>query len=426
MHGDGSSVASSEDHNQLPSVESCSDFLQTKPPIRWCRTFIDIDDGEPLVFLKRASSEPDLNSECSSQNSHVFGSDRAYVENLSNKMSSLWGTKGCQIGLCGGSATPSEDSLDMHTADRGRRCGHYATNADICRETRFFPAEVHQTFHSGVPTDTQESKVHLSLESAEEASDVCIHCHMLHGRLALHTDVTVAAPLAAVPPMREQGQTRGALANGMVADLLLRAKAGRQDAQHGTIHTPLLINRGSKGHPELCTRPCLYYTAGKCSNGIACEFCHLPHAKRPSHLDKNNRSMLQKMPFDAVITLVLPLVREKMQALKVSPATSRILDAWEELFHEHSDCPDSGHSAAICQHKASEVLDSDHKAQCGSPSQSLKRQQRNERRLVAALKSMSLGLLLDSVSSCVLPESPQTLQAIHNLLHHLLKTNVAH
>lgn len=138
MHGDGSSVASSEDHNQLPSVESCSDFLQTKPPIRWCRTFIDIDDGEPLVFLKRASSEPDLNSECSSQNSHVFGSDRAYVENLSNKMSSLWGTKGCQIGLCGGSATPSEDSLDMHTADRGRRCGHYATNADICRETRFF------------------------------------------------------------------------------------------------------------------------------------------------------------------------------------------------------------------------------------------------------------------------------------------------
>ena len=47
-------------------------------------------------------------------------------------------------------------------------------------------------------------------------------------------------------------------------------------------------------HPELCMRPCLYFNAGSCANGITCQFCHLPHRKRRSELPKP-RILVQRL-----------------------------------------------------------------------------------------------------------------------------------
>ncbi|CAE7041973.1 ANKRD50 [Symbiodinium sp. CCMP2592] len=41
---------------------------------------------------------------------------------------------------------------------------------------------------------------------------------------------------------------------------------------------------GSRGHPHLCKRPCLFLVRGRCSNGAQCNCCHMPHARRPAML----------------------------------------------------------------------------------------------------------------------------------------------
>lgn len=70
-------------------------------------------------------------------------------------------------------------------------------------------------------------------------------------------------------------------------------------------------NEGSVGHPFLCSRPCLFVTSGSCASGNDCAFCHRSHPKRPLHLDKRNREMLDRMPDDARTALLLSLLQEK-------------------------------------------------------------------------------------------------------------------
>mmetsp|Transcript_39129 Transcript_39129/g.93512 ORF Transcript_39129/g.93512 Transcript_39129/m.93512 type:complete len:316 (+) Transcript_39129:67-1014(+) len=54
------------------------------------------------------------------------------------------------------------------------------------------------------------------------------------------------------------------------------------------------VTKGSRGHPEFCSRPCVYASKGACLNGSNCTFCHLPHTSTPK-LDKRQRCMLQQM-----------------------------------------------------------------------------------------------------------------------------------
>lgn len=92
-----------------------------------------------------------------------------------------------------------------------------------------------------------------------------------------------------------------------------------------------LTNPGSRGHPELCPRPCLYYSTGQCANGSLCEFCHLPHPKRPVHLDKRHREVLKRMPFSACAAVILPILRERSRALQLSPEIPHLLDELERV-----------------------------------------------------------------------------------------------
>jgi len=90
-------------------------------------------------------------------------------------------------------------------------------------------------------------------------------------------------------------------------------------------------NLGSLGHPELCPRPCLYFARGQCANGSSCDFCHLPHPKRPSHLDKRHREMLKRMPFAESVSVAMPVLREKARSLSLRTEVMELLNELEEV-----------------------------------------------------------------------------------------------
>jgi len=78
-------------------------------------------------------------------------------------------------------------------------------------------------------------------------------------------------------------------------------------------------NPGSVGHPELCTRPCLYYAAGSCDKSHECEFCHLFHSRRPARLDKRHRERLDRLSPAERIAVMLPILAQKAESSGLSP-----------------------------------------------------------------------------------------------------------
>ena len=56
------------------------------------------------------------------------------------------------------------------------------------------------------------------------------------------------------------------------------------------------LNQGSRGHPELCKRPCVHMAKkGPCPGGSGCGYCHLPHrpARRPL---EEERALMRRLP----------------------------------------------------------------------------------------------------------------------------------
>lgn len=72
---------------------------------------------------------------------------------------------------------------------------------------------------------------------------------------------------------------------------------------------------GSIWHPELCSRPCIYFASGSCIHGDACPFCHLPHEKRPPHLDKRNRKVLKAISGAELYRVIMPEIAKKVADL---------------------------------------------------------------------------------------------------------------
>lgn len=91
-------------------------------------------------------------------------------------------------------------------------------------------------------------------------------------------------------------------------------------------------NPGSRGHPDLCLRPCLYYSQGNCINGNECSFCHLPHPKRPVRFDKLHRESLKRMSFGQFVSIMLPVLKQKARDLDISPEVGGLLsELWAPL-----------------------------------------------------------------------------------------------
>lgn len=84
----------------------------------------------------------------------------------------------------------------------------------------------------------------------------------------------------------------------------------------------ILPSPGSAGHPELCSRPCLFFVlpGGQCENGSSCEFCHLSHHKiKTINLDKRHRDMMKQMDFSDCVLLALPILKDRVLKLRLSP-----------------------------------------------------------------------------------------------------------
>lgn len=77
---------------------------------------------------------------------------------------------------------------------------------------------------------------------------------------------------------------------------------------------PANMNAGSYFHPELCSRPCLYFSSGTCVNGQSCGFCHLPHSRRVTNLDKEHREALRNMTLPEWTELVLPIMSNRIDS----------------------------------------------------------------------------------------------------------------
>jgi len=165
----------------------------------------------------------------------------------------------------------------------------------------------------------------------------------------------------------------------------------------GVISSAQPGNPGSVGHPELCPRPCLYFVRGQCANGNNCDFCHLPHPKRPSHLDKRHREMLKRMPFAESVSVAMPVLREKARSLSLRNDVMELLDRLEEAANRS-------------------VLNSHHGA--ASSSRPPKRHGRS-RNLQGAMRGITLRSLLTALHRSDLPEDSPERTALADLLRSL-------
>jgi len=93
-----------------------------------------------------------------------------------------------------------------------------------------------------------------------------------------------------------------------------------------TASTSKRCNPGSRGHPELCSRPCSYFAVGNCGNQDTCEYCHIAHPKRPARFDRRHREMLCELSLSDWAGLVFPLLIERVCKIDSSGEGRRLLD----------------------------------------------------------------------------------------------------
>ncbi|CAJ1379453.1 unnamed protein product [Effrenium voratum] len=75
---------------------------------------------------------------------------------------------------------------------------------------------------------------------------------------------------------------------------------------------PQVVNEGSRGHPDICRRPCIRMARGNCEAGRACGFCHLPHTAPKIYLNKPLREYLGSLTDSERLAVLLPHFQERL------------------------------------------------------------------------------------------------------------------
>lgn len=73
-------------------------------------------------------------------------------------------------------------------------------------------------------------------------------------------------------------------------------------------------NYGSLGHPDLCARPCNFYSRGMCANANSCGYCHMQHSQ-PLKIHKRQLQLLASLGTDERLVLCLPIMRQRAEEL---------------------------------------------------------------------------------------------------------------
>ncbi|CAE7443992.1 unnamed protein product [Symbiodinium sp. CCMP2592] len=116
-----------------------------------------------------------------------------------------------------------------------------------------------------------------------------------------------------LPPIRASVANSETLVVDAWAHLHLRTLRQGRDA---TVFEPPAPNRGSVGHPTLCSRPCIYVAKqGQCQKGVACGFCHHDHHSGPNDPkpDKQQRRLMSTMPRAELLGLLAELLQDRAE-----------------------------------------------------------------------------------------------------------------
>jgi hypothetical protein len=136
---------------------------------------------------------------------------------------------------------------------------------------------------------------------------------------------------------------------------------------------------GSRGHPELCARPCIHFWKGDCASGKDCRFCHRPHLRRPPRFDKRRREELKRLSLGELKEMLLPILQKKARYLGLETEVADALDTVRNFPDDHQ-----------------------------ASSRQEKQTHQHRRRIQGILEAMTLStvlktvqkLLLDSTSTC--------------------------
>lgn len=140
------------------------------------------------------------------------------------------------------------------------------------------------------------------------------------------------------PPSRRQSSC-----SESSTDVMSTVSGGDQDFGRSISTISSIVSNpcslGSAGHPDLCRRPCMYFAAGKCSNGAACDYCHMNHDGRTMHLDKRQREFLSKIPNEKFLALILHYLEAKADENGFRSAAKELLQLLRGFAHLGSDEP---------------------------------------------------------------------------------------
>eukprot|EP00444_Apocalathium_aciculiferum_P059752 CAMPEP_0183599232 /NCGR_PEP_ID=MMETSP0371-20130417/179328_1 /TAXON_ID=268820 /ORGANISM="Peridinium aciculiferum, Strain PAER-2" /LENGTH=445 /DNA_ID=CAMNT_0025811297 /DNA_START=111 /DNA_END=1449 /DNA_ORIENTATION=- len=412
--------------------------------LRWRGTFIDVDNEVEMPCRRTRSLSESCLKVNSSEDWAGFGQEQAYVQSLSQKLASLsrdvrcaavFFEGKCKVGAdvlceCGGgadnlsSASTSMPTEQAYVQSLSQKLA--SLSSDVRSAAVFFKgnckvganflcecgggADNLSSASTSMPTSGSTDVVSDTSSQAVLPETVDEAMQLVQGMIR-----TAGLNLSKVVDGPQQLPEGSGIQNAMntsVADMIMQVKADAWKGASGVdssrlglswadasadsqdaLASPILessgCSRGSVGHPELCSRPCLYFATGSCENGTSCEYCHMAHSKRPAHPDKRHREMLRSMPPLEWVALMLPILQQKVEAVDGSLVTRAMF----------------GDIAAHCG------------IRLGSVSSFMP--QRSQRMLILTLRSMSLMCLLNTVQHGLSQHGHPVEEAVEELLLHL-------
>eukprot|EP00928_Gymnodinium_smaydae_P003380 TRINITY_DN11214_c1_g1_i1.p1 TRINITY_DN11214_c1_g1~~TRINITY_DN11214_c1_g1_i1.p1 ORF type:complete len:516 (-),score=72.87 TRINITY_DN11214_c1_g1_i1:250-1797(-) len=230
-----------------------------------------------------------------------------------------------QILLAKVAAATQECLEDVHRMSEDTSCSlHKSTSVPSANMI-----QVDQNDLTGIGEDSFDKAYKLDeVESVSDLTQEATAEYLLQSEVCVsypdHDEVCsvsrVPAPANTLPEDRQWYVASPSVFPGMTTSVDLESHAASQGALHMSADA---VDRGrlpgSLGHPELCSRPCVFAAAGLCELGSSCAFCHMPHEKTGVHLDRKRREALKKMTYEERVATILPLVRVKLVELQLDP-----------------------------------------------------------------------------------------------------------
>jgi len=124
----------------------------------------------------------------------------------------------------------------------------------------------------------------------------------------------------------------------VVQEMRARPAEGSADQPSGeTEHTiepeptaaamlPGALNKGSRGHPFLCKRPCVRMAKGICNMGNACEYCHHDAHGPTASPNKGQLRQLKSMDTGDLLATLLPHIRKAVADAGISVELVEIVE----------------------------------------------------------------------------------------------------